>query len=251
MTDFRTISQISVDDDATWKDSIFLTFDIDWAHDDVLSDTIDLVERAYVAATWYVTHDTPLLARLRQNPKFELGIHPNFNFLLEGDGRNGKNAQDVIERLMLVVPCARSVRSHSMTQSSGLLEAFKNAGLTHDVNHFIPNHLEFDISPWFLWNRMIRVPYVWEDDIHIMHENCAPQREPVQLVHCYIGLKVFDFHPIHVFLNTESLDRYERTRSLHQTPKELIKHRYEGYGTRSRLIELLELSTKPLESPLS
>lgn len=55
------------------------------------------------------------------------------------------------------------------------------------------------------------------------------------------GLKVFDFHPIHVFLNTESLDRYERTRPLHQNPKELIKHRYQGDGTRSRLIELLEL----------
>ena len=58
------------------------------------------------------------------------------------------------------------------------------------------------------------------------------------------GLKVFDFHPIHVFLNTESLERYERTRALHHNPKELIKHRYEGYGTRNRLIELLELAKK-------
>lgn len=55
------------------------------------------------------------------------------------------------------------------------------------------------------------------------------------------GVKVFDFHPIHIFLNTESLDRYERTRPYHQNPSELIKHRYKGYGTRNRLIELLEL----------
>lgn len=55
---------------------------------------------------------------------------------------------------------------------------------------------------------------------------------------------VVDFHPIHVFLNTESLDRYERTRSLHQNPKELIKHRYEGYGTRNRLLELLGSAKK-------
>ena len=56
------------------------------------------------------------------------------------------------------------------------------------------------------------------------------------------GFHVFDFHPIHVFLNTESLDRYERTRSIHQNPKELIKHRYQGHGTRSWLMELLELA---------
>ena len=55
-------------------------------------------------------------------------------------------------------------------------------------------------------------------------------------------MKVFDFHPIHVFLNTESLNRYERARPFFQNPKELIKHRYEGYGTRNRFIELLELA---------
>jgi hypothetical protein len=43
----------------------------------------------------------------------------------------------------------------------------------------------------------------------------------------------------------ESLNRYERTRPLHQKPKELIKQRYEGYGTRNRLIELLELCHQP------
>ena len=56
------------------------------------------------------------------------------------------------------------------------------------------------------------------------------------------GLKVFDFHPIHIFLNTESLERYERTRPIHHNPKELIKHRYSGYGARNQLIELLEMN---------
>ena len=58
------------------------------------------------------------------------------------------------------------------------------------------------------------------------------------------GLKCFDFHPIHVFLNTENLNRYERTRPIHQNPKELIKYRYQGYGTRSRSMELLELANQ-------
>jgi len=48
-----------------------------------------------------------------------------------------------------------------------------------------------------------------------------------------------------VFLNTESLDRYERTRPIHRDPSELIKHRFDGYGTRSRLIDLLTLASQP------
>lgn len=137
-TVFRSsvISTIGALNKQSWVNQLFITFDIDWAHDDVLNDTIDLVEQASVSATWFVTHDTPVLKRLRANPKFGLGIHPNFNFLLEGDGHNDRNAREVIERLLANVPEAKSVRSHSMTQSSGLLELFKNVGLTHDVSPF-------------------------------------------------------------------------------------------------------------------
>jgi len=73
-------------------------------------------------ATWFVTHDTPLISRLRTNSKFELGIHPNFDFLIQGEPRNGGNAQEVVARLLEIVPEAKSVRSHSMTQSSRLLK---------------------------------------------------------------------------------------------------------------------------------
>src|SRR5688572_22770431 len=89
---FGRISEIRPDDEASWRDRIFLTIDIDWASDEVIADTAALVEEAGVAATWFVTHDTPQIGRLRANPLFELGIHPNFNFLLDGDGRNGADA---------------------------------------------------------------------------------------------------------------------------------------------------------------
>jgi hypothetical protein len=241
MYSFRKISGIEVDDDSTWTDSIFLTFDIDWVVDDVYNDTIDLVEMADVSATLFVTHNTLVLDRLRANPKLELGIHPNFNFLLEGDNRNGHNAREVIRLLQAIVPEATSVRSHSMTQSARLMDLFNQMGLTHDVNDFIPVHTGIKLSPWLLWNDLIRIPYLWSDDAHCLYN----LEEEITVLADGPGLKVFDFHPIHVFLNTESMDRYERTRPLHRKPKELIKHRYEGYGTRSRLIELLELSKQP------
>ena len=58
------------------------------------------------------------------------------------------------------------------------------------------------------------------------------------------NLLVYDFHPIHVFLNTESIERYEETRLLHHKPNELIKHRYNGYGIRNQLIDLIEIIDK-------
>jgi hypothetical protein len=238
ITDFRAISSINIDDDSSWENAIFITFDIDWASDNVLNDTIDLVEATGIAASGFVTHDTPVLDRLYSNPKFELGIHPNFNFLLEGDDRNGRNACEVIERIQTIVPEATSLRSHSMAQSTVLLDLFLQMGLTHDVNHFIPAQTGIDLMPWKLWNGLNRIPYNWEDGVHCMY---GLENEMSTFVN-RPGLKVFNFHPIHVFLNTESYNRYNRTRPWHQNPEELIKHRYKGYGTRSRILDLMNMA---------
>jgi hypothetical protein len=243
---FSLISKISPNVRDTWEDRVFLTFDIDWAHDDILMDTVTLINKASVAATWFVTHETSMLDNIRGISDQELGIHPNFNFLLDGFSDNGQNAKNITKNLLNIVPEAKSIRSHSMTQSSRLLDMLKHMGLTHEVNHFIPHHTGIELSPWIFWNYLCKVPYFWEDDVHILYESIGiAQQNPVDLATTGgDGLKVFDFHPIHVFLNTESSDRYERTRPLHHNPKELIKHRYQGYGTRNRLIELLELSKK-------
>lgn len=238
---FGKISCIDTEQPSTWLDTTFLTFDMDWAHDEVLADTIDLVERAGISASWFVTHETPLLARLRVNPLFDIGIHPNFNHLLMGDDRNGPNADEVVKRLLELVPDAKSVRSHSLTQNSQLLELFRLAGLTHDCNHFIPAESGISLKPWPMSNGLIRVPHLWEDDVACHSRDGRPIQELLALP----GLKVFDFHPIHVFLNSEAMERYESARPLFQVPEELIKHRFEGQGTRSRLEHLLSLANAP------
>lgn len=235
-----TISKIDLKFPDTWKNKVFLTFDIDWAHDEVLSDCIDLVERADVFATWFVTHETPLLDRLRSNPKFEIGIHPNFNFLFQLNNQCGNDAQEVIERTLVLAPQATAIRSHHMTQSSALLNLFAKNGLTHDCNHFIPITSGLDIKPWKLWNGMTRVPYSWEDDIMCIYSQEESLPEMKEIIQNSNSLLVFDFHPIHVFLNTEHLDRYERTRPLHQLPSDLYLNRNRGAGARTLLMSLME-----------
>ena len=52
--------------------------------------------------------------------------------------------------------------------------------------------------------------------------------------------KVFGFHPLHIFLNTEALDRYEKIRSFQHDSKRLMDFRYDGIGARTKFIQLLE-----------
>lgn len=229
------IKNINTANTSAWLGNVFITLDIDWAHDEVLWDAIELLEGAGVKATWFITHQTALLEKMRANRKFELGVHPNFNFLLNGDNRLGKNAKEVVERLLHIVPEAVSVRSHSLTQNSNLLAMFKTLGLTHDCNHLIAEQTGIILKPWLLWNGLVRVPFFWEDDLACIEKTNTPINGLLKRK----GLKVFNFHPIHIFLNTESMERYERTRDIHQNPIELIKHRYEGEGTRTRFLKLL------------
>lgn len=233
---FKTISQIDPDNPESWSDSAFITIDIDWCHDDVLAYSIEILERANVAVTWFVTHETPLLQRLKANPKFELGIHPNFNRLLAGLAEPQENAASVIDNILQVVPDARAVRSHSMTQNSHLLHLFKERGLRFDCNHFIPHQAGYRLTPFRLWNGLIKIPYFWEDDIH-----CIDNIEftPLQWIKPD-SLNVFDFHPIHLFLNTHDLELYEETRDIHYQP-DILERRAntQQEGARDWLLKLI------------
>jgi hypothetical protein len=231
---------VDVGKSATWN-RLFLTFDVDWAHDEVLRDTIELIQPYDLPVTWFITHETDVLAILRsEQHRWDLGIHPNFNRLLDGSEQG--TAAETLGNLLKIVPGATSVRSHSLVQSSLLYQLFLKFGLTHDSNDYVPSYSGLELKPFCLENGLVKVPYCFSDELWCVKGGDA---EDFKALLNSNGMLVFDFHPIHVFLNTESLDRYEKTRHLHRKPKELIKHRYEGYGTRNRLIELLKLARKP------
>ena len=55
------------------------------------------------------------------------------------------------------------------------------------------------------------------------------------------GLKVFDFHPIHIFLNTRSQEHYSDCKKYYHEPRELEKRRHKGRGIGTLFEELLSL----------
>jgi len=235
---FKKISEINIEDRNSWEDNLFLTFDIDWANDKVIEYCLDIIEKANIKSTWFVTHECKILDRLRENPNIELGIHPNFNFLLNGDIKNGRNSEEIIDNILKIVPTAKSIRSHAMTQSSNLLQLFYTKGLIFDCIHFIPSQSNIELSPWKLWNNLIKIPYFWEDDLHCIYK----EKPNINLLKDKKGLKVFDFHPIHVFLNTEKLSRYNKIK-LNQQDFEFISKSINNkfWGSKDILNELIYL----------
>ncbi len=226
--DFKKINSIDINDQNTWKDSVFLTIDIDWANDGVINHMLDLIEKAGVNCTIFVTHQTPVLERMRKMENIELGIHPNFNFLLNGDQRFGKTAYEVVNYFKAIVPEAVSARSHSITQGSVIYDAFINNGIQFDCNSFIPSYTNIELKPWKEDFDLIKVPYFWADDLHMEIEDGFEIDSLLKTK----GLKVLDVHPIHIYLNTEKNKRYDKARPYldnFRKLKDFVNH--ERYGT--------------------
>jgi hypothetical protein len=211
---------------------IAFTIDIDWAPEEIISDTLSVFEKYNVKCTAFSTHPSPVLSKCRKD-LFEIGIHPNFNPLLQG---SEKKIEDIIDELLKIYPEAKGVRSHSMLQNTGILQEFARKNLIYDANHFLP--YQKGIKPFKLWTGMVRIPFNWEDDIHWTYgytfdsSNIDLNEE---------GLNIFNFHPIHIFLNTESKNRYEKAKEFYKDPRELRKYRNsQTKGSRDMLISLLE-----------
>lgn len=236
---FGLISDIVADQPQTWRDRIFLTFDIDWAHDEVLGHCIRLVEEANVRATWFVTHPTDWIQYLAENPNFELGLHPNFNELLKGKMKPGENSESIIAAIKCLVPNATAIRSHSLVQSERLVDEFALAGFSHISNTFIPLNENSVLAPWQIWDGVTVLPHCWQDNVSMRIEGALTRPK---LKHDG-GLRIYDFHPIHVFLNTNTIDRYEAARQYFQSPQELRAMRNsEAMGAEDVLCEIMELN---------
>jgi hypothetical protein len=183
--------------------------DIDWAPEPVIAHSLELFEHAEVPCTIFATHPSPVLATCNRR-LFEIGIHPNFNALLAG---SGGDPRQIVGDLLSAYPEATGWRSHSMTQSTPLLELCRDMGLIYEANQFLPYWPS--IHPYLIWNGLVRIPYNWEDDVHFAYGRSF---DDVGL-DADAALNVLDFHPVHVYLNTDTRERYIQARPhYHDVP---------------------------------
>lgn len=216
-------------------DATLITLDIDWAPDFAIDVTARLLADLGVRATWLVTHASPAVRRLADRPElFELGIHPNF-----GHGSShGASPEAVLDHCLALVPDARTVRTHSLVQSTPLLDLIlARTTIEADLSIFLPYATNIRLVPYTRHGRTIfRVPYLWEDDYEFAQP--TPDWGASARLVGRPGVRVFNFHPIHVYLNSCSGGPYaelkHRVRSLAEAEENLAAPLIcPGEGTRT------------------
>ncbi|MCF6339848.1 MAG: hypothetical protein L3J10_03705 [Sulfurimonas sp.] len=210
---------------------VVLTFDLDWCSDEVLAYLLEKLISDKIPATFFITHQTILLNKIRDYDFFELGIHPNF---MKGS-THGKSFEEVIDYCLSIVPEAISNRSHGLKISSNKLIHMMKNSIKIDCSLFMPNveslqNFNFEINN----KKILRVPYNWEDDYEFYQKQKKYKFENI----ANWNDKILDFHPIHVYLNSNSEELYNQ----YKLNKNVDKNK--GIGTETMLDEVIQEYTK-------
>lgn len=211
----------------TFDDTIAITLDVDWAPEAAIAAAAAALERGGVKATFFATHASEVLHGLDRE-LFEVGLHPNFNDV-------GVEVERPLADLKDLYPEARGARSHSLFVSSHILGLYRRHGLRYEANVFLDGHPH--LRPVMRFADLVSIPFNWSDDKHL--ERSRPFRiDAVGLDRP--GLKVFNFHPIHVFMNTSSDAHYAEYRAHYQDADALRGRIAQGPGIGTLFNDMVE-----------
>ena len=130
----------------------------------------------------------------------EVGIHPNPDINWRDDVKFCRE---------ILYPEARGLRSHRLYQSSSELSWVREFGLEYESNtlmFLIPN-----LRMWTRPDGLVSVPIYWEDDVYLAYR-AGVTFDIYDLRLNTLGLKVLNFHPIHVYMNTETIEDYQKSK---------------------------------------
>ena len=190
-----------------------VTLDVDWAPDFIIESVAEMLLANSIKCTWFITSMSSAFAKLfNHNELFEFGLHPNF---LPGS-THGATEKDVMNYMKNILPDAHIVRTHALAQSSPLLRMMLHEyNITTDVSlflretpHIVPHYMHFDYSS----RKLLRIPYFWEDNDEMFNPlRSWDIHNPKYHVD---GLKIINFHPMYIYLNSDTFDSYEKLKSL-------------------------------------
>jgi hypothetical protein len=170
----------------------------------------------------------------------ELGPHP---FLAPGS-----DWEEELFRKREEFPRAKGWRSHSCVFSNMLAVWLRQHGYRCSSTH---DQLgSKGITPtWHSWG-VWHLPVYYMDTMDLSAEKFSVRPSSVPFDHALIrrvieapGLYVFDFHPIHITLNTPTAEYYLSNRDRFRAGEPARGLRYSGYGTANFFEELCSQMT--------
>jgi len=184
---------------------IVLTMDIDWAPDWAIADAVALVRSHGLALTAFVTHDSPAIRALADEPRVERALHPNY---LPGSS-HGATPAAVLVACQAMVPEARGVRAHGLWRGTSYVVEYGRRGLAYEASDLL--FLQPGLTGGRYWNGVAQLPGWWEDDVHMLYGR--PMTLDDVPLDAAPPLAIFDFHPILIALNSATLDGYNRLKA--------------------------------------
>jgi hypothetical protein len=197
--------------------------DTDWAPEEIVRESIELIRSRGCKVTVFCTNPLNVEAD-------ELAIHPNFTNLDELEG--------TVRPLMDAYPEARGLRSHSLFFTERLRPIYETFGLAYDANAI--NYLCPHLRPSPIARKTISIPLFFMDRFHMEMADEPGRWDVASLPLEAPGLKVFDFHPTHLCLNTPDIEWYERSKAHYHDPERLRACAADGQGARTLLLDLLD-----------
>lgn len=219
---------------------ISITFDTDWVHESAIEHCVYLLDKYNQKATFFSTNNYKLFNTKDFN--HEIGIHPNFNDLLN---QGLSNYKLIINDLVKLFPNAKGFRSHSLTTSSHILAYLNSLGFVYDSNLFHPE----GGKGYYDYSGVFRFIHNYVDLGHLL-DGSPLEVDEIKLSDNHIN--ILDFHPIHVYLNTPTVEYYNKIK-FSTNNKDLIEFRNKSVkGIGDLFIEILEhmkinkINSKPL-----
>ena len=222
-----------------------ITFDVDWAPEEAIQYSIDLVLESNSKATFFATHPSKVLKKYLDSDQIEVGIHPNYY--------KSTNFEQLIDELLNHYPEATSVRAHGLYSSSNIVKLYEKKGFKCCLDVFLPGHENLQPVWRFGVGSILLIPYFWEDGNHFTYKPKIDFNSCTNSV--YDGMRIFNFHPIHVYANTESSEHYQAIRPYNQDSDQVLKRRGDSgikdvlelllkkYNPKNRIKDIYEIAT--------
>ncbi|OLS03670.1 polysaccharide deacetylase WbmS family protein [Tissierella creatinophila] len=225
-----------------WKSEpiICLTFDVDWASEDALKYSYNIIEKYGFKTTFFLTHESKFILELIEKGDIDGGIHPNFLI----NSSHGNSYDEVIDYCTTLLPQAEAYRCHRYFDVNDITETFAEKGYKYDSN--VCTFLQI-VEPFVHRSGLVRFPIFFEDGAYLFHRQNLNFKEVGKQLFNNPGLMILNIHPMHMALNSPDFyymrkvkDSLTREEWNNLNYKLLEKIRYKGYGIRDFIIEIFE-----------
>ncbi len=188
-----------------------LSFDTDWVPQFVLDYVFDILNVYNMPATFFCTSSYVFPS----SDIFEKALHPNYL----PHSTHGTTNDSCLTYVKNLYPHAIGHRSHCYYWHSGLEPLLINHGISYDSSCIMPFQSHLKVHSFY---DIIRIP-VWCGDNLLMR--MFPKSKKFKPPHMDTpGLKVLNFHPIHIYLNSNDLSTVRALQSSFSLPHVSKKH---------------------------